>query len=75
MRWRHHIIAIKDKIPTMNIVDIAVLIIINAVWGLLFICPNICLQILMRNVDTTVDDRNHYLRRISGNIPASIRVD
>ena len=48
-----------DEIPSMDVVDKSIAIIINTIHNFFRICPNIILNQWMVSVGSRIDDRNH----------------
>ena len=65
-----------DKVPTVNIVDISILIIINSIsWNLSLVDPDIVVKIWVIDVNTTIDYCNNNIRSIGAIFPRLNRLD
>src|SRR3989338_4861885 len=69
---RQNIIIVFNKIPTMQVINIAITIIINPVArNLARIGPKCSPEILVINVGSGINDRDRYRFRTGGYIPAA----
>ena len=65
------IVIIVTKIPPMHIVNITIAIIINAIGrNFSAVCPDICSQIRVLNINRIVDYSHHNLLTSGGNSPS-----
>ena len=72
----HGISIFGESVPTMYIIYVTVLIIVDAVGrNFSWIRPNISLQIFVIVINPCIDHRNSYTARSFGNFPGFHRID
>ena len=71
-----HSIVVLMKVPTMNIVYEAIAIVIDAVaWDLAGVCPNVVAQILVIDINATIQHADHDRAAARRNVPRLLRLN
>jgi hypothetical protein len=76
------VLAVEDravpvsKVPAVDIIDEPVAVVVDSIPGdFAGVPPRVRSQIGMADVDATVNDRNHHLRRAHGHLPGQRSID
>ena len=70
------IVGVVDKVPTVDVIDVTVPIVIDPVVGnLAGVDPDVSLNVRVAEVKTRIDRCNHDVRTAGGQVPRGFDVD
>ena len=73
---RYNVIAVVLEVPAGNVVDEAIIVVVYfIVWNLVFVDPDIVLQVRVIHVDTGVQNGDHNVATARGDVPCVGHLD